>query len=324
VRAARLDERASMRGAAMIKVLTTIFLVSVWLVPPANAEAAGQATSIRADLDTILWQDQSIDAVMGKAAAEALVDARQKLAGMSDEQLELLAPHAASIAALRDKTSLLARTVLSVAETAKAARQARSAGFPDAEYYTDSMCTAVRNDTTAMKVAWNTLWAAETVLDAMEYVCLEDIVGFNGALACVGLAVAVGVASQVVENFEFCDDDVDSAEIGGSYQRLGHLHGDLTVVQETLDQGTIEYIEVDLARRRYYIGEYMIPESSNGKLEQVRDVVTSVVTRMIAAGIDVRFAELHLQAANGYYAAGDWKRCYKELGFAYRDAVLVH
>jgi len=308
----------------MINIQRTILPALTVLVLAASPAPAGPVSSIRADLDTILWQDQSIDTVMGGAAAETLVDVRQKLASATDEELEILAPYAASIAVLRDKTSLLARQVLAMTQAAKAERQARSPGFPDADYYTDVQCTGVRNDTAAMKIAWNALWAAKELLDAAEYVCLEDILGFNGALACEALAIPVGLASQVVENFEFCDKDVDSAEIGASYQRLGHLHGDLSVVQETLDQGTLVYIEADLARRRWYIGEYMIPGTSNGKLEQVRDVVTSVVTRMIAAGIDVRFAELRLQAADGYYAAGDYKRCYKELGLAYRDAVLVH
>jgi hypothetical protein len=295
----------------------------VGLLLVASTVFAGQTDQIRTDLDTILAHDQSIDAVMGRNAAEALVHARNALAVLSDEELELLAPYAASIASLKDRTILLADHVLATAGAARAQGQARSAGFPDAAYYTDSLCTGARNDTGGMKIAWNVYWAAETALAAAQYVCLTDILGENTSAACIPLAVAVGVASQVIDNYDFCDDDVDSSEIGASYLRLGHIHDDMALVQETLDQASIEQIEVDLARRRYYVAEYIIPASSEGKLEQVRAVVVDVMSRMVAAGVDIRRAPEYLASADAYYAAGDWKGAYRALGIAYRQAVLV-
>jgi hypothetical protein len=300
-----------------------ILLPAVSLLLVATVALAGQSGQIRADLDAILADDQRIDAATGNAFAETLVAARERLAALTDEELEALVPYAVSIANLKEKVALLATHVTAIAEAAKAERQARSAGFPDAEYYTDSLCTGIRNDTAGMKIAWNVYWAAETTMLAAKFACEQDILGTNTAAVCIPFAVALGVAKQVIENFDFCDDDVDSSEIGASYLRIGHLHDDMALIQEALDQAEIALIQMDLARPRFNVAEFVLPAAFNGKLEFVRAVVLDVLARLAAENMDIRNAHSHVALADEYYAVGDWKGTFKQLGYAYREAVRL-
>jgi len=308
----------------MKRFLKIILLLSVSLLVTASTARAGETDQIRADLDAVLAQDQRIDAARGQVAAETLASARETLARLSDEQLEILVPYAVSIAKLKDNTTLVADHLVAIAAEAKTEQQARSAGFPDAEYYTDSMCTGIRNDTGLMKLAWNEYWLAQTVMLAAKFVCEEDILGTNTAAACLPLAIALGVAKQVIENADFCDDDIDSSEIGASYLRIGHLHDDTSVVQETLDKAELELIEMDLARRRFNVGEFILPAAFGGKLEQVRAVVVDVLARLAAENMDIKNAQAHVLRADEAYAAGDWKGTFLQLGFAYREGVTLH
>lgn len=223
---------------------------------------------------------------------------------------------------MRNQTEALAGQVISTSGGATPTRElARTPGFPDAEYYTDSLCTGVRFDTGNLKIAWNVFQAARTAMDAAEFVCQQDILGANTALVCVPLSIAVDVALQVIDNYNFCDDDVDSAEIQGSYLRIGHVHDDVVVIQGSLDDLTVNAIEEDLARRRYYIAEFMLPAAFGGKLEIVRDIVADVITRMEAAGLFIDHAQDYLALGDTYYAEQAWKRAHLAYGMAYRKAV---
>lgn len=126
---------------------------------------------------------------------------------------------------------------------------ARSAGLPDATGQPSTfLCpfSPDRSDGDAMLIAVDAIQIARIALESAKVIwsglsraCDETIVilgeGGNAALACIPADVVlfaaelvVGTAEGVVENLGFCDSEVDSAEIEGSYERLGHIHTDLS------------------------------------------------------------------------------------------------
>jgi hypothetical protein len=121
-------------------------------------------------------------------------------------------------------------------------------GFPNAVGYpTTGWCpfSPDRSNADALLIAQDVLAGARVLLEAAEVLwsglsraCDETIVvlgeGGNTSIACIPADVvlfaaelAVGVGETVVEHIDFCDAAVDAAEIEGSYERLGHLHGDI-------------------------------------------------------------------------------------------------
>lgn len=111
-----------------------------------------------------------------------------------------------------------------------------SNGFPSAPYSTEVGST--RPTTGATLAASATFEIAENVREAASRACDEVIVaigaGGNGSLACIAADVVWITAKTVFWGIQFETDDIDSAEINGSYQRLGHLHTDIETLQSTL------------------------------------------------------------------------------------------
>ena len=126
----------------------------------------------------------------------------------------------------------------------------QSTGLPDADYHDlFPLCPAPpesRNDFTAIIATHTSLLIAEKVvtvarhaLEGAKFGCLTTVVvlGVGGnpqSLVCTVLQVALAVtevalefARQALVILDRCDKGVDYAEIEGSYERLGHLHGDL-------------------------------------------------------------------------------------------------
>lgn len=87
---------------------------------------------------------------------------------------------------------------------------------------------------------------AELVKDVLGRLCEQEFniagVGGDFSLACIVSDVAYHLLRPVEEFPAICDDNIDSAEIEGSYERLGHLHGDLTTTQAMIDD-----VDSDLA-----------------------------------------------------------------------------
>ena len=108
--------------------------------------------------------------------------------------------------------------------------------LPSANYA--SICGSTRFNTTAIFAARTVLKIAEGVWSVASRGCDQVVVllgaGGNPSLACIPVDAVLVVARIVFESLEFCDDSIDSAEIEGAYDRLGHIHGDLETVDSTV------------------------------------------------------------------------------------------
>jgi len=106
--------------------------------------------------------------------------------------------------------------------------QIESAGFPDADY---PSCGSTRVSDTIIDASDTALFVAEGVRDAASRACGQVAVvlgeGGNGNLACIATD-AIYLAAKVVNyGLHYCNDKIDGAEQGATYERLGHIHTDI-------------------------------------------------------------------------------------------------
>src|SRR5207244_658001 len=59
--------------------------------------------------------------------------------------------------------------------------------------------------------------------------------GGNTSLVCIIVDTVLTAAEAIYEGVTFCENDIDSAEINGSYRRLDHIHSDLQSLQGSSD-----------------------------------------------------------------------------------------
>jgi hypothetical protein len=74
---------------------------------------------------------------------------------------------------------------------------------------------------------------ANAILAAAAWVCNEDVLGENGSLACVPLAIAADVANGFFDTATFCAGEVTANQVDANFNRLDHIHDDLAAVQAT-------------------------------------------------------------------------------------------
>jgi hypothetical protein len=69
------------------------------------------------------------------------------------------------------------------------------------------------------------------------------------------------------------------------------------------------------------VGLFELPQAQGGQLELVRSIVSDIIQKMLAAGQDVRNAQMKLAQGNADFAAGDFKKAYGDYAQAYSAAV---
>lgn len=210
----------------------------------AQAVVGGQAASVvrlescRADmLQTLaLYRD-----VLRDDDGRRRVDQASGLvASMGMQDLEVLAPACARVgqwrlAATTARDLALARRMA----PAPAPLVAATAVFPDAPY--SGLCGNSRSNTevifgfqVALQVARGVWSAASRACEQVAVVCPLPG-GGNGSLACIVVDEALYVAEKALEDVKFCDEDIDSAEIRGTYDRVGFVHDQVVTLAEKLD-----------------------------------------------------------------------------------------
>jgi len=139
-----------------------------------------------------------------------------------------------------------------------------SSGFPDAPYSTEVGST--RPTTGALLAAAAVFEVADDVRELAGRACDEVIVaigaGGNGALFCLISDGVWVVAKSVFWGIQFESDDVDSAEILGTYLRSAHLHTDIEGVQSSLNTHDAN-IDGDLAAHNANIDADLVAHNAN-------------------------------------------------------------
>ncbi len=191
------------------------------------------------------------DAVASTGNIDAAIRIEDAIGGTSDDAL--LAVYGDSdLLLIAEQFQLVGERFESVDRALKQPKMVgdvviQSAGLSSAAYPPANICSESpdRNDTAstfaslqAIQTSRVALETAKGVWSAASRACdqVAVVAGFGGnpSLACIAAdavlaaaELAVGIAENNYAELEFCDASVDSAEIEGSYDRLGHLHGDL-------------------------------------------------------------------------------------------------
>lgn len=203
----------------------------------AHAQDGSNAGKVYATFMDILESYESL-ATMAELddVLKMTIQTRAQLDAMSDEELAGFAGILPVIdelrAGARETEDMLAASFVQEAVVRS------SAEFPDAVYDDSGLCWTTRLSTEAVDIALFVLLVAEEVRDIASRNCQETVVvaGFGGnvSLTCIITDSIYVLAEGVWEHIAVCQDGIDSAEIEGSYLRLGHVHTDLENVESNL------------------------------------------------------------------------------------------
>lgn len=161
-------------------------------------------------------------------------NARGEFEYMSWEELSIFGDAREPVADLRD--ALIELNAMAFSQAAGGGGESGgplTPGFPDADYW--PLYGSERNNPDAMFWARLGLKTAQGLWSGLSRLCGQTIAGFNTNVVCIPVDWVLFGAEEVFAQFCEKDSDIDSAEIEASYERLGHLHVDIELVQATSD-----------------------------------------------------------------------------------------
>lgn len=244
-----------------LSLIVTLLVSSL----PAGATTAAQASpatgiQLRDDLFVLIDEYQAIlDRYPAlQYLSEALADSRARLEQVPMSQFEEVAPQMAP------RLSHLAQTTRELRKTmgapAPGVPMSKSSGFPvagypnvgweffipgsgdqneaDAEDATQNdICDSTRESHQALFFQQAAVLLVEAEKEIASRLCDQVVVvvgGGNASLVCIITDLLFLVARGIQDFTLLCEDLIDSAEIEGAYDRLGHLHGDLEQAEQSL------------------------------------------------------------------------------------------
>jgi hypothetical protein len=221
------------KSMAFLLFSLTIIAVPAFADPMTDAEAlarfdAAAVHEFRRTLEDIIDMHSDVVAASGASELAAATARRKKVVReLGDADVARLMATGVDLSELRAQTAGLHELVFR-GEPASQLVGTNSTGFPSAPY---SFCGVTRRSTTGMLVAQITLEAAQNVWSIASRACDQVVVaagfGGNGSAACIIVDEVLFAAQTTYNAFVYCDANIDSAEILGSYNRLEHLHGDV-------------------------------------------------------------------------------------------------
>ncbi len=208
-------------------------LACLALAGPVFAQSPETVQSFRSKFNLILDNYEVVLQRMGSARGQTLVnDAKQSMQAVTDDQLSALFAKS-GVPDLSEAADKVGNLLLLSGTVTPASPVPLTPGFPDAPPILAD-CNNIAHDpgfTFGALVAFEVL---RTVLAAAEFVCVEVILGEDGAAACVPLAIAADAAEIPFELADFCGGEENSSLIQGSFDRLDHIHNDLDLARTAI------------------------------------------------------------------------------------------
>ena len=220
-------------------VSVTVLLISLGARPvcaaqeptPISAEEVTRAETFRGDFVRLVDVLQEIaTAVNDQGRYQRLTEARHLMKAVPADQIARFLRRTTPNLRPLIRANVKLQSVL--AERAKTAPPVtpNTAGFPGRPaIFAD--CNNIAHDSAFTFGALIAVQVADTLLAAIGRVCDEVVVilgeGGNTALVCLPLEIALTAAKIPFELADFCGGEEDSSFLEGSYDRLGHIHGDL-------------------------------------------------------------------------------------------------
>lgn len=229
--ACRYLSRVCFRPAAL--------LICLALARPAVAQNAVALQTLREQYDAMMADFEHILKAQGDpAGTEKARRGREAMRALSDQQLANLYSHTRipNLSVVVTATQYLVSqadsqktvtTARSAAAFGAAAFGAESIPFPE-PIALDPGCNGVDISSGTRYTQLIAKEVTNSILAAAAWACNEDILGENGSAACIPLAIAADVANGFFDTSAWCSGEVTANQVDANFNRLGHIHDDLT------------------------------------------------------------------------------------------------
>ncbi len=234
-------------GAALAPSLSAEQNLGGSQAPPSNAQQ--DWTTFRANYDVMMSNFERMAAATGNTARqERARQGREAMRLVTDAQLaKTFGQNTVADLSFGATTSqYLAAKIESQQKTAETNRALSplTPGFPGPVPIT-SGCDGVDTSADTRYALFIIKEVANSVLAAAAWVCNEDVLGENGSLACVPLAIAADVANGFFDAATFCSGEGTANQIDANFRRLDHIHNDLADVQDSVNALDTHLTNVD-------------------------------------------------------------------------------
>lgn len=191
--------------------------------------------SFRADLINFVRAYQEAARFLGPKKAQKFNGIEEQLLRLTVEQLNTIRGGIPDVKKLSGATKKLENAVAeaSLRRDSNPSQKGETAteslaGFPNADY---PSCGTRKVDDAIIDASDTALFVAEGIRDVASRACGQVVVaagfGGNGNAACIATD-AIYLAAKIINyGLHYCNDKIDEAEQGATYDRLGHLHSDL-------------------------------------------------------------------------------------------------
>ena len=185
---------------------------------------------------TFLLGHELVSAANNPTVEKLLEQRLQMLDKASDADIARLKSYGADFNQLHEAMLSLREIVRVPAAADGRKRTPLSSGFPEADY---SFCGSEHKGAAGLLAAQTVIIVAKGVWSLGDRGCDQVLVvlgeGGNTSLVCIIVDTVLTAAEAIYEGVTFCENDIDSAEINGSYRRLDHIHSDLQSLQGSSD-----------------------------------------------------------------------------------------
>jgi hypothetical protein len=212
-------------------------LLCLAIAGPAFAQDPLALKKLRSEYDALMANLERLAASRGETVLEAQArEGRDAMRALTDEQLAVVYSRTRvpdlSVAAMASES------LVKQAEAQKQAGpgdlfQTLSAGFPE-PVAIPAGCNGVDITADARYALLITKEVTNAILAAAAFVCTQDILGTNGAPACIPFAIAASIANGFFDTATFCAGEVTANQVDANFNRLGHIHDDLASAITTI------------------------------------------------------------------------------------------
>jgi hypothetical protein len=197
-------------------------------------EIADYRESIR---QTFIIGHELVGAANNPTVQKLLEQRIQLVDRLSDADVARLKSYGADFGQLHEAMAA-ARDFIHAPAAGDGRKRTLSSGFPDAQY---SFCGSTHQGAAGLLIFQAVLTTAKGVWSLADRGCDQVLValgeGGNTSLVCIIVDTVLTAAQAVFDGYTFCENDIDSNEINGSYRRLDHIHNDLASLQSSSDSG---------------------------------------------------------------------------------------
>ena len=213
----------SVRKAAGILALAGTVLSAQTSVAQTSQSVQAMRSSYSALLD---GYDQVFQQEGNARGLRSVLKARAAMSSLPDRDISAVFARS-SLPDMGSATAAIQRLAISSQKNLQSIDARKSAGFPNSPSLI-SACSSVSYGDQSVYDALIAFQVTSAILSAATFACVETILGENGSLVCEPFSIANDIASGIYAVRSFCSTSDTSAIVAGSYDRLGHIHTDLT------------------------------------------------------------------------------------------------